>query len=475
MSLYEFHPSIVREYDMRGLYGQTLTESDAYWLGRTFADWIEGGRVACARDGRNSSPSLQAELIRGLTEGGCDVVNIGIGPTPMLYFGVKTLDVDAGIMVTGSHNPKDHNGFKMMRAIKQDGGSVHGQQIRDLAVRVKTLPEKSDAKTGNISTKNIKPEYIKSLIEKSGLDVEKGFKEPIIWDCGNGAAGAVINELTARINAKHTILYPDLDGDFPNHDPDPTVEKNLSDLKMEVLAKEALVGLAFDGDADRLGVIDNNGRFIAMDDLICVLAQDVLKTHQGAAIIADVKCAPHLFEEVNKEGGRAILWKTGHSPIKAKMIAENAPFAGEYSGHIFFADHYFGFDDGLYAGLRLLNILQKTNKSLSEILAHLPSRVAMPELRLDVSDDEKFALVTNFTKTIQKHVDFPKNGVVHTMDGIRVETPTGWLLMRASNTQGAVVIRVEAQSDEALSKLRALIADVFVQLNYQDLADKVMS
>lgn len=463
---HEFHPSIIREYDIRGIYGDTLSEKDAYMLGRAFAAHIGGGRVAVGRDGRVSSPSLQNALMDGLEYGGCDVVNVGLGPTPMLYFAVKAVQgMSAGIMVTGSHNPAHHNGFKMMRDI----GSVHGEEIKEIAASVANLPD-TVIKRGSRTNLEIKSNYVAEIVSR-GFTQSAGLK--VVWDCGNGAAGAVIDELIASLPGEHHVLFGDVDGTFPNHHPDPTVEENLKDLQAAVKEKGAQVGLAFDGDGDRLGVVDENARFVPMDDLIALLAADVLNAQPSAPIIADVKCAPQLFTEIERLGGRAILWRTGHSPIKAKMVEENAPFAGEYSGHLFFADRYFGFDDGVYAGLRVLDILAKSGKPLSELLAHLPSRVSMPELRLDVDDARKFELVEEFKAQLQAHPDFPQSGKISNIDGIRVETESGWLLMRASNTQGALVVRLEGATKEDLARWQALAADVFQRLQLPDLADKL--
>lgn len=461
-----FHPSIIREYDIRGIYGETLSEKDAYALGRAFAEHIGGGRVTVARDGRVSSPALQAALMDGLEYGGCDVVDLGIGPTPMLYFSVKALQgVAAGIMVTGSHNPGHHNGFKMMRI----GGSVHGDEIKQIAGLAPHLSD-SVIKRGSRTELDIKSNYVAELVSRS---VTSQNPLRIVWDCGNGAAGAVIEELLNSLPGQHEVLFGDIDGTFPNHHPDPTVEENMQDVKDCVLANKADLGLGFDGDADRLGVVDEKGRFIPMDDLIAVLAADVLDDNAGAPIIADVKCAPQLFTEIERLGGKSIIWRTGHSPIKAKMVEESAPFAGEYSGHLFFADKYFGFDDGIYAGLRLMDIVAKSGKTLSELLAHLPPRASMPELRLDVDDARKFDLVEEFKTEIRKHPDFPQDGKVTDIDGLRVETEDGWLLIRASNTQGALVIRLEGADQAALTKWRRLAADVFERLQLRDLADKL--
>lgn len=466
--MHQFHPSIIREYDVRGVVGKTLSEADAYALGRCFAAWTGGGRIAVGRDGRVSSPGLQAALMDGLEYGGCDVVDIGPCPTPMLYYAVKAVQgMMAGIMVTGSHNPPTHNGFKMTRST----GSVYGDQIKELTSLVSTLPE-AVVKRGSRRSLDIKENYVEDIVGRAGDALEK-FQGRVVWDCGNGAAGYVIKDVLVRLNGQHEALYAEVDGGFPNHHPDPTVEENLEDLKKEVLKGKADIGLAFDGDGDRLGVIDENARFIPMDDLIALLAADVLEENNGAAIIADVKCAPSLFKEIARLKGEPIMWRTGHSPIKAKMVDSKSPFAGEYSGHLFFADRYHGFDDGVYAALRVLNILAKKQKPFSQLLAHLPLRTGLPELRLDVDDDQKFVIVDRFKDLLQNHPQFPKGGSISTIDGIRVETDEGWLLLRASNTQGALVLRLEAANPGALEALRALVMDVFGQLSLPEIAAKI--
>lgn len=468
--MHEFHPSIVREYDMRGIVGDTLSDSDAYALGRCFAEWTGGGRVAVARDGRESSPGLQAALMDGLEYGGCEVVDVGSGPTPMLYYAVKAVQgMSAGIMVTGSHNPADHNGFKMMRS----SGSVYGDQIKELASLCAGLPERV-VKRGSRMSLDVREHYVHDILGRAGEALES-FAGRAVWDCGNGAAGFVIGDLLAQLNGQHQVLFAEVDGTFPNHHPDPTVEANLEDLKKAVLCGKAAVGLAFDGDGDRLGLVDENARFIPMDDLIALLAADVLEDNPNKSIIADVKCAPSLFKEISRLGGEPVMWRTGHSPIKAKMAESGSPFAGEYSGHLFFADRYHGFDDGLYAALRVLNILAKKKRPLSELLAHLPKRVGLPELRLDVPDDQKFFIVERFKDLIQSHRNFPQDGVISTIDGIRVETAQGWLLLRASNTQGALVLRLEASDQAGLDRLQALITDVFEQLSLPEIAAKIAS
>lgn len=463
-----FHPSIIREYDIRGVVNETLFEKDAYELGRGFAHWVGAGRkMAVACDGRVSSPELKAALIEGLRAGGVHVTDVGMGPTPMLYFAVKTLEnMAAGIMVTGSHNPPTHNGFKMMRA----EGSVYGQQIKDLAARIADASYTAQP-TGGLTIHDMQGQYTRYIVERGVPSLNADYT--IVWDCGNGATGAVIDDVIARLPGTHHVLFKDVDGTFPNHDPDPTKEQNMTDLKAAVRAHGAALGLGFDGDGDRVGLVDDTGRFVPMDDLIALLAQDVLKDHPGVPIIADVKCGPQLFEYIAQAGGEPVMWRTGHSPIKAKMVETGAPFAGEFSGHLFFADRYFGFDDGLYAGLRVLDILAKTGRNLSELLAPIPARIGLPELRLVADDAEKFTIVENFARQVQNHPDFPKNGKIITIDGIRVEMDDGWMLLRASNTEGALVLRVEAKDQGALARLQAMVRDVFAQLSLPQIADKI--
>ncbi|HEX5237204.1 MAG TPA: phosphomannomutase/phosphoglucomutase, partial [Sphingomicrobium sp.] len=354
---YSFNPTILREYDIRGIVGDTLTEADAYALGRTFAAAaIEEGarRLAVGRDGRTHSPMLQAALIRGLTEGGIDVMQIGMGPSPMLYFATHYLHVDGGMQVTGSHNPAHYNGFKLLL----NGRSVFGREIQALGERA-ALGEWTDG-DGTVEEVDIREAYVKRLLEGfSGKPFRIG------WDAGNGAAGPVLDMLVERLPGQHHVIFSEVDGRFPNHHPDPTVEANLGELKALVEREQLDFGIAFDGDGDRIGAVDGKGWVIWGDQLVMILAEAVLKELPGATIIADVKASQTLFDRVAELGGKPLMWKTGHSLIKSKMKETGAPLAGEMSGHIFFKHRWYGFDDALYAAVRLIEAVSESGKSLT--------------------------------------------------------------------------------------------------------------
>jgi len=445
--MHKFHSSVLRAYDIRGIVNETLHPHDAYILGRIFATTLirEGGKsVAVARDGRVSSPELEAALLRGLMESGADVHQLGLGPTPMLYFGVKRLHLDAGIMVTGSHNPPTHNGFKMVMMDRP----FYGDDILALG-KLATAGDVVEGK-GTLQVHEIKNDYAARIAQdyKSQIGLE------VVWDAGNGAAGAVLKKLTDRLPGQHTLLFADVDGAFPNHHPDPTVPENLKDLQKSVAEKNADVGIAFDGDGDRIGVVDRYGRIVWGDQLLAILARDVLARIPGATIIADVKASQVLFDEVARLGGQPLMWRTGHSLIKAKMKETGAPIAGEMSGHMFFADGYYGFDDGLYCAVRLLNYLASSGQDLATLLDALPKVINTPEMRIAVPDERKFAVMDEITARV-KAAGLNMNDV----DGVRVTTPNGWWLLRASNTQAALVGRAEGKDEAALDRLTALLKD----------------
>ncbi len=445
--MHQFHASILRAYDIRGIFNETLTPHDAYILGRVFATTLHkaGGKsVAIGRDGRVSSPELEAALVRGLMESGADVHQIGLGPTPMLYFAVKHLGLDAGVMVTGSHNPPTHNGFKMVMMDKP----FYGEDILALG-RSAAVGEVIEGK-GTLTVHNIKNDYAARL----AADYKSKNSLKVVWDAGNGAAGAVLKNITDRLPGEHTLLFADVDGQFPNHHPDPTVPENLKDLQRVVAEKKADLGIAFDGDGDRIGVIDRRGRIVWGDQLLAILSRDVLARHPGATIIADVKASQVLFDEVTRLGGQPLMWRTGHSLIKAKMKETGAPIAGEMSGHMFFADGYYGFDDGLYCGVRLLNYLASTQQDLAALLDALPRVINTPEMRITVSEERKFAIMDEITARV-KAAGLNVNDV----DGVRVTTPDGWWLLRASNTQAALVGRAEGRDEASLERLTGLLKD----------------
>ncbi len=443
--MHSFHFSILREYDIRGIVGETLFAADAYAIGRAFGsfkpEWkTKHPRIAIARDGRLSSPELEASLIKGLTDCGVEVVQLGIGPTPMLYFAVCALELDGGIMVTGSHNPPAHNGFKFMLGRK----AFYGADIKRLGDAAKNA-EYHEGK-GSITQKNIEREYV-TILQKA----YKG-KRPlkIAWDAGNGAAGRIVEILTQGLPGTHSTLFCEIDGTFPNHHPDPSEAKNLQDLIRIVHEEGCDVGLAFDGDGDRIGVVDETGEILWGDQLLALFAADILKEHKGATIIADVKASKSLFDEIARLGGTPLMWKTGHSLIKTKMAETGALLAGEMSGHMFFADAYYGYDDGLYAAVRLLSLLSNSQEKLSVLRKCLPQTYSTPEIRINCEESRKFVVIEELTKRLRQ-----SGAVFSDIDGVRVTTKEGWWLLRASNTQAVLVARCESISPEGLDRLKA--------------------
>jgi phosphomannomutase len=441
---HKFNPTVLREYDIRGIVGSTLNEADAYALGRTYAALArdeDAKRIAVGRDGRTHSGMLEAALVRGLTEGGVDVVLTGMGPSPMLYFATYYLDVDGGIQVTGSHNPADYNGFKLLL----NGRSVFGQEIQGIGQRSAA----GDWSEGNGTTEevDIREAYVNRLLEGfSGKAFHIG------WDAGNGAAGPTLDMLVERLPGQHHVIFSTVDGRFPNHHPDPTVEKNLADLKQLVADRQLDFGIAFDGDGDRIGAVDGKGRVIWGDQLLMILAKPVLQEQPGATIIADVKASQTLFDRVAELGGQPLMWKTGHSLIKSKMKETGAPLAGEMSGHIFFKHRWYGFDDALYAAVRLIEAVSQSGKSLTEIMDGMPVSVATPEMRFQVDESRKFAIVDEVRERLSSD-----GARVDATDGVRVSTNDGWWLLRASNTQDVLVARAEAADQSGLDRLVAQI------------------
>jgi phosphomannomutase len=434
---------ILREYDIRGTFEKTLTTGDALALGRRFSHMMRLNNlktVAVCRDGRISSPSLRNALVQGLVAGGVQVIDIGVGPTPMLYFAVKNTPCDAGIMVTGSHNPPKDNGFKMALYTRP----FFGKDIQNLAAY-----DLKDVKTpGHVGEVCVQEAYINRLL-KDYTPTEKRLK--IVWDPGNGAAGNVLQALirTGKIEADHILLNEAIDGNFPAHHPDPTVPENLQQMKCAILENGYDLGIAFDGDGDRVGVMDNWGRILWGDQLMVLWSRAVLESNPGATIIADVKASQTLFDAITEMGGQAIMAKTGHSLIKSKMAETGALLAGEMSGHIFFADTYYGYDDALYAAIRLLNILHATAKPLSSMLDELPQCINTPEIRIECDESEKFQLVEKVKAAL-----VADGATFSDVDGVRVMTPDGWWLLRASNTQAILVARCEASSDAGLTALK---------------------
>ncbi|MGB2026623.1 MAG: phosphomannomutase/phosphoglucomutase [Candidatus Puniceispirillaceae bacterium] len=445
MNLHEFDPTILRAYDIRGIYEQTLRGEDAFAIGLVFAtmqqDLGHGTRVAVGRDGRLSSPALAAMLIDGLKAGGAEVIDVGCGPTPMLYFAAHELDTGGAIQVTGSHNPPSHNGFKMVMG----GHSFFGDDI--LALGAASRAGVARRSGGMVRHEDIQPAYIDRLAagaRAAGLSV--------IWDCGNGASGPVTERLVSRLEGKHRVLFPEIDGTFPNHHPNPVDPETLDLLRAEVAGAGADLGIGFDGDGDRIGVIDATGRQVPGDFLTAYLAQDIASRHGGAPIILDVKSSEAALRLITESGGAAEIWKTGHSHMKRRMKEINAPLAGEMSGHIFIKDGYLGFDDAIYAAVRVITQMVTSGQSITAFMDTLPTQHATPELRIECADTQKFDSMDRIHSHVLKHND---KGNVNTIDGVRVRSASGWWLVRASNTEAALVARAEAGSAAGLEQLIA--------------------
>jgi phosphomannomutase len=444
---HRFDPTILREYDIRGIVGETLFAADAEAIGRAYAVPLGeagGSRVAVGYDGRLTSPELEAALVEGLASSGVDVVRIGRGPTPMLYYAAATIGVDGGIMVTGSHNPPDHNGFKLVLRGKPFYGAAI-QRLGEIALGL------SGAAGGNgrVTQNPVRDAYVDRLAR----DFAEERPLVVAWDAGNGATGEVVQELTSRLPGRHILLNETIDGTFPAHHPDPTIPENLVQLQEAVARERCDLGLAFDGDGDRIGVVDAEGRILWGDQLMVVLARDVLARHPGAPIIADVKASQVLFDEIARIGGRPVMAPTGHSLIKAKLAETGAPLAGEMSGHIFFADGYYGYDDAVYVAVRLLAVLARAAESLAEMRDRMPVVVNTPELRFPCAENRKFAVVEEVRKRLRD-----AGAEINDIDGVRVRTADGWWLLRASNTQAVLVARAESASEAGLGRLKQELA-----------------
>jgi len=439
---HSFHPTLLREYDMRGVVGETLGEKDAYAVGRTFGTLVGragGSAVAVGRDGRLSSPILETALVGGLTDSGVDVLRIGLGPTPMLYHAEAERDVMGGIQITGSHNPRDHNGFKLVFQHRP----FFGEDIQKLGAMAAAGDWTEGA--GRVETVDLLDAYVARLMQ--GFD-GRAFR--IGWDTGNGAAGPAVEKLTQLLPGEHHLLFTEVDGNFPHHHPDPTEDRNLADLRALVRDNKLDFGVAFDGDGDRIGVVDGEGRAIGGDQLLSIFTEDVLKDRPGATIIADVKASQALFDRIEALGGAALMWKTGHSLIKSKMKETGSPLAGEMTGHVFFADDYYGFDDGLYAAVRLIRTVTRLDRSVTDLRDAMPEMANTPELRFPVVESRKFAVVDEVLDRLRA-----AGAEVDDTDGARVRTADGWWLLRASNTQDALVARAEAKDADALVRLVA--------------------
>lgn len=450
---HQFHPTVLREYDIRGIIGETLGTADAYAIGRGFATLLRragGSRVAVGYDGRLSSPDLEAALVSGLNDSGVDAVRIGLGATPMLYYAEASAeDVQGGIQITGSHNPANYNGFKMVF----QGRPFFGADIQELG-RLAATGDWAEGK-GTHEPREVLVAYVDRMVQGlAGIDHAKLADLRIGWDAGNGAAGPALELLVDRLPGEHHLLYTEVDGNFPNHHPDPTEEKNLADLRKLVAEKNLDFGIAFDGDGDRIGAIDGQGRVVWGDQLLMIYAEDLLQIVPGAAVIADVKASRAFFDHVQHLGGQPIMWKTGHSLIKSKMKAIGAPLAGEMSGHVFFAHQYYGFDDALYAAVRLIAASARLGRSVTDLRGAMPALVNTPELRFQVDESRKFAVIEEVKARLAA-----SGADVDGIDGVRVSTADGWWLLRASNTQDVLVARAESESEEGCQRLLAEIDD----------------
>jgi len=449
--MHRIDPAIIREYDIRGRVGPSLGPADARAIGRSFATVVRraGGRaVAVGRDGRLSSPALEAALVAGLVAGGVDVVRIGLGPSPMLYYAEREQPVDGGIHVTASHNPREDNGFKLVH----QGRPFFGEDLAQLAALAAAGDWAEGA--GTVTDLDVTAAYVARLLRD--CPPEAAFR--IGWDCGNGALGPVVEALTQALPGEHHLLFTQVDGHFPHHHPDPTVEANLHHLQALVAAKRLDFGLAFDGDGDRIGAVDAHGRVLWGDQLLAILAEPVLRAHPGAAIVADVKASGYVFDRIAALGGRPVMARTGHSAIKTRMREVGAPLAGELSGHIFFADRFYGHDDAAYAAVRLLAALHDSGRTLTEWHEAMPPLVATPDLRLPVAAERKAAVVAEVAGRLAA-----AGAAVDRTDGVRVTTGGGWWLLRASNTESALTVRAEAGSAAALERVLAAVRGVLAE------------
>jgi phosphomannomutase/phosphoglucomutase len=436
-----FPTHVFREYDVRGVADRDLGDDLAERLGLAYATMLgKAPRVALARDCRLSSPRLHAAILKGLLAAGAQVIDVGVGPTPLLYFAANHLATDGALMITGSHNPGDENGFKMMRGL----APFYGDDIRTLRDRVQAGGAGPGG--GTVTSQSVEEAYLTALVERSGP--HRPLK--VVLDAGNGSGGPLALKALRAAGLEVEPLYCEMDGHFPNHHPDPTQPENLTELIRRVKASGAALGLALDGDADRLGAVDENGEIIWGDKLLVIFARAILKTHPGAAVVGEVKCSQTTYDDIAKHGGRPILWKTGHSLIKTKMKEEHALLAGEMSGHLFFADRWFGFDDAIYGALRLTAIVSEAGAKLSPLLADLPRTAVTPELREECPDAVKFDVVAAIL------AKYRKTHEVVDVDGARILFGDGaWGLVRASNTQPVLVLRFEAKTEARRDELRA--------------------
>ncbi|MBE0602915.1 MAG: phosphomannomutase/phosphoglucomutase [Deltaproteobacteria bacterium] len=439
------NPLIFREYDVRGLVGKDLTPEAVELIGKGYGTYVAGKgvrTVALGRDVRLSSPAFRDAMSEGLLSTGLSVIDVGVCPTPLLYFAIHHFRADGGVMITGSHNPPEFNGFKLCVGL----GSIHGEMIQDL----RRLVEAGSFRRGKgeLVRREVIVDYKKFVNEN--LSIPRKLK--VVVDGGNGTAGAVAPDLFREMGMDVVELFCEADGRFPNHFPDPTVPENLRALVDKVRETGADVGVAYDGDADRIGAIDELGNVIYGDYLLVLFAREILARKPGAAIISEVKASQNLYDDIARHGGRPVMWKAGHSLIKAKMKEERAELAGEMSGHVFFGDRYLGFDDAIYASTRLFEIMAKESRPLSALLADLPPVVSTPEIRIDCPDEIKFRVVKEVAEAVA-----PQAREVIAVDGIRALFDGGWGLVRASNTQPVLVLRFEGRDDEAVGRIRAVM------------------
>ena len=442
----KINPQIYREYDIRGVVDRDLRPDIVRRLGQGFGTYMDRqgrSRLVVARDGRLSSKQFGDALIEGLMSTGRDVMEIGLCPTPIYYFSIFHLDREGGVMVTGSHNPPQFNGFK----VSVGKSTIFGEEIQ--ALRRLTEEGKFATGQGHLSKAGIIPSYQQYV--KEHIRLEKRLK--VVIDAGNGTGGVVAGPLLRDLGCDVEELYCDVDGRFPNHFPDPTIPENLKELIDRVRKRRADVGVGYDGDADRIGVVDDLGNIIWGDQLMILFSREILKEKKGATFVAEVKCSQNLFNDIESHGGKAIMWRTGHSLIKKKMKEENAVLGGEMSGHLFFADRYFGYDDAIYASCRLLELLSKTDRKISQLLDDVPKTFITPEIRVDCPDDIKFEVVNRVKEELRKTFS------IIDVDGVRVRFEDGWGLVRASNTQPVLVLRFEALTDKRLQEIKKLVED----------------
>ncbi len=441
------NPEIFRQYDIRGIAGQDMTEEDVVELGQGIGTFLigQGNRqITVGRDCRTTSERYSQQLIQGLIATGCNVVDIGVCSTPVSYFSIRHLEKEGNVMVTASHNPPEYNGFKISSGV----GSVFGDQIQQIRHLIEN--QAFAVGQGRVESMDVIPAYIKYIL--SNIEISRKLRIGV--DAGNGTAGVTALPIFEKLGCEVFPLYCDMDGTFPNHEADPTVAKNMADLVKLVKGKKLDLGIGFDGDGDRIGVVDNLGNMIFGDQLMIIFAREILSRKPNATFISEVKCSKTMYDDIETRGGKAIMWKTGHSMIKQKMKEVKAELAGEMSGHMFFADRYFGYDDAVYAACRLLEILSDTGQTIGELLADVPKTYTTPEIRVDCPDDIKFSLVRRVTDHFRKCQD------VIDIDGVRVLYPDGWGLVRASNTQPALVLRFEAMSKKRLEEIRKQVESV---------------